>query len=691
MVVGMNLNDITKKLVRNNFKEYGLLIFCVAFTVCMTTTMGMIQFSPSVTNVLVPGGSSQMTALTLYGIMMIGCTAFIIFAQGLFMRYKSKEIGVFISLGIKRGNVRKIVSKEISYIVPLGTIIGILLAIPVSFLCWYSISIFFNNPESKFTIGWLGVVPGIIFALVTMIIIKIITTRYIRKVDILKILKASSEVEDVKFGKPILGAAGIILIPLGLILFNIGMYTSHPIWGKFDMVGLLLAIIGVYLFVAQVSTVGNIVKKISSKVYYKNIVFFNLMKLKCKQYTLSLFIGTLLTAVGFLGLLFNIGPMIEGNIMVEQRYNDFEFTKLSMIKDISKEDITKLAKECGINITEFKELEGIQLVEYSHLSDFGDDWWWGDDTAFVSESNFNEFFGENVDVSKGGYVVAVDYNILGNPWNELVRERYKKKFYNISNKKEVLLKGEKTIEIKDKMSMSFFSGYIRILDDEDYAGISKNITDEFKFTHKVFNVDNVNGSMEFTNKFYNNYLKAANYQYDEKIGMRGKSIMEEEEAQHIKEVKEISPEMKRWWLLMPYSRIDKKSNSLNDSVVYLAVFAVIAITCLVSGGLVIGVKIINGMWYDKVLFKNITFIGAKKKYIKSIINKQIALIYLVPNILGVFIVMQVYIAIISEQLYQNKIRFIIYMIALGFMLIQFIVFKVISKKAFKECTNFEDL
>lgn len=692
MVSNMKLKDITKKLVKNNFKEYALLIFSVAFAVCMTTTMAMIQFSPSVLNVLVPGGSSQMTALALYVIMMIGCITFIIFAQGLFMRYKSKEIGIFMSLGIKKDQVKKIVKKEMAYIIPLAAIIGIILAIPVSFICWNSIGVFFSNTESKFRIGWVGVIIGIIFTIVAKIIIDVITAKYISKVDILKILKTSSEVEEVKGGKPSLGIMGMLFIILGPVFINVSLHTSHPIWGKAGDIGMVLCILGVYFFAAQVSTIGSIVKNISSKAYYKNLVFFNFMKLKGKQYTLSLFVGTLLTGVGLFSLLFNIGPLIEGNAKIQSSSSDFEFTSISHAAEIKKEEINKLANEYELNVTKFKEIDGILLTSYNHLSDFGDEWWWGEDEIFVSESNFNKFFRENVDVNRGKYVVAVDYKVKGDHWNELVRPRYVKKFYDASSKKEIAVEPEETIEIKDKMSSSFFYGYIRILDDADYISISNEIPNEFKFTHKAFDVDNLNKSMKFTNKFYDSYLEKLNYEYDDDIRYRGKYIIEGNKQHTKTKIKELTPDMKRWWWLMPFSKIDALLNNTNIWVVYLVVFFVISITCLVAGSLVVGVKIINGMWHDKIIFKNITFIGAKKRNIKSVINKQIALIYLVPNMLAILMVAQIYSAIIKNGcVYFNEIMQNVYMISGGFIAIQFIIFKVISKKVFKQCTNFENL
>ena len=681
----MNFNTIVKKLVRKNIKEYLLSIFGISFAVLVISVLGVVIFSPSVSNVFYPGGTSQQFAYGMYGMTMMACIIFIVFIQGLFMRYKSKEIGVFMSLGVKKKDIFRLLKKEISLIVPLGAITGIILSIPCSILLWNSLAFFFENEESKFIIGWHGIFFAVLFAMFSYLIIKVITNSFIKKANLIKLLKMTSEIESVAFGKNLFGVIGLICIPLGLIAIVIGSGTSHPILRHFFSIGLILDIIGIYFFTTQVSTFGSIVKRISKKRYYSNIVFFNLLKLKGKQFALSLFIGTILTAIGLYSLFFQLGPTIESFETLKNGEYDFGYLQTGDSKELGKNDIAKLASQYDLNILQYKEVEGIILVPYVLLTDLSPEWFWSEDTAFISESSFNNFFNENLEVTQGRYVIVVSYNKSTDFLNELLRPRSTMKFFTTDNK-EIHITAEKTIEIKSKMfALGYFMGVIRVLDDSDYNKLKSSINANFKFTYKTFNVDKFDSSIMFSNDFYNEYLKAHDYKFPESFSYRGSNningIITLEE-----EIMQINADVKRNWTLMPYSRIDKQINGVGDTIVYFLVFGIISFSCFVASALVIGTKILSSIWEEKSLFRNISLLGCKPKYIKSIISKQVRLLYVFPNMLAAIIVLSIYISnYIDSIVYLEKVIFTSYKLTLIIISFSVLISIIISRKIHKEC------
>ena len=110
--MGMTLNDISRKLFKNSRKQYGLFFFSVVFSIAMTGAYGVLQYSPTVTNVLVDGGSTQTISQAMFFGSMLGIIVFLVYADSIFLKYKSREIGIFLSLGIDRRSVQKIVVKE---------------------------------------------------------------------------------------------------------------------------------------------------------------------------------------------------------------------------------------------------------------------------------------------------------------------------------------------------------------------------------------------------------------------------------------------------------------------------------------------------------------------------------------------------------------------------------------------------
>ena len=98
--MSMTLNDISRKLFKNNRKQYGLFFFSIVFSIAMTGAYGVLQYSPTVTNVLVDGGSTQTISQAMFFGSMLGIIVFLVYADSIFLKYKSREIGIFLSLGI---------------------------------------------------------------------------------------------------------------------------------------------------------------------------------------------------------------------------------------------------------------------------------------------------------------------------------------------------------------------------------------------------------------------------------------------------------------------------------------------------------------------------------------------------------------------------------------------------------------
>ena len=132
----MTLNEISRKLIKNERKQYGLFFFSVLFAVAMIGAYGVLQYSPTVTNVLIDGGSTQTISQGMFLGSILGITVFLIYADSIFLKYKSCEIGIFLSLGIDRRSVQSIITKEFTILFQTAALTGLFLSVPLSFLSW---------------------------------------------------------------------------------------------------------------------------------------------------------------------------------------------------------------------------------------------------------------------------------------------------------------------------------------------------------------------------------------------------------------------------------------------------------------------------------------------------------------------------------------------------------------------------
>ena len=510
MVTDMTLNGIIKKLIKNNKGQYGILIGSIIFAVMMIGSYGIIQFSPTVTDVLVAGGSTMMITLTMFLFTVIGTFAFVMYAHSLFLKYKSREIGVFISLGIKRSYVKKIVVKELTIVVAIATLIGLVLSVPLSFLSWSTLTSFLDTAETGYRIGWFGLVVAIIFSAISMGLMIWTTNRYIKKVDIINILKATEEVEDVKGDKYILGLIGAILVPFGIIMFNVAAVSSGLL-GNLTFLFLGLSLIGLYLVIVQITSLGTIVKKISPKTYYKNLVFFNLVKQKGKQYTKTLFVTTILVGVTIFAISFNAAPMIEGLLSNLDTPYDFSVPVGFQQKGFGEKEIKALAEDHDLELKDFKSFDSLLVGIYDEDPD------WRGSVNFVSESQFNELSGENLDVKEGTYVEFISMEMTHDSEED---EIFEVQFFNGTTQEIFELTQTASIQKEGILSEDFrYSRTLNVLDDKQYEELSKSLDERFKGSCFMFNVDNWKETEAFSDRLFEEIVKVSDnkwsgcYQY----------------------------------------------------------------------------------------------------------------------------------------------------------------------------------
>jgi hypothetical protein len=594
-----------------------------------------------------------------------------------------------MSLGVKKKDISRLIKKELFYIVPIGAMIGIVLSIPGAMLLWNTLALSFGSTETRFTIGWSGIAFAVLFSILAYFIITIISNNYMKKANLIKLLRTASEIETVAFGKTLFGIIGIVCIPLGLISMTVGFDTSHPVLKQFFKLGLILDILGIYFFATQVSTIGAIVQKISKRIYFKNIVFFNLIKLKGRQFALSLFIGTALIAVGLSSSFFTLGNVIGSSEAVKNSNYDFGYLQTLDCKELGERDIKKLASRHSLHILQYKELEGIFLATYDLITDFSPDWYWNEDAPFVSESSFNHFFDESIKVPQGKYIIAVSYNLETDFQNEMLRPRFKIKFFT-PDKEEVKITADKTIEIKNKMfgGSEVFRSMVRVLNDSDFNRLQEKIDSSFQFKYKTFNVDPYNKSIQFSNDFFDEYLKVHNHTFPKWFSLRGSDRINGKEIIEEK-IMQMNSEIKRNLGNLPYSRIDLQVNGMQDSIVYMLVFGIIAFSCFAASGFIIGIKILGSVWEEKLFYRNLSFLGCKGKYIKSMISKQVRLLYVFPNILASIIMLYLYSSVFkAAMVYHDKVIFASCILVAVIIGLSILMSMLISNKIHKECMKF---
>lgn len=166
----MTISKIYSKLRKGGKGQYLLLSFCTFLSVLLITAFALMYFGPTVQTFLPEGGDTRKMANLLIGATAIGCFIFTVYASGLFFRYKSREYGILMALGMPKKNLRILLFKELSLITAISSILGLLGSIPVSYLIWKLFEFFIiSNAQMTHKFGAAGFLPGIYLVMLNIV------------------------------------------------------------------------------------------------------------------------------------------------------------------------------------------------------------------------------------------------------------------------------------------------------------------------------------------------------------------------------------------------------------------------------------------------------------------------------------------------------------------------------------------
>lgn len=127
----MNINQLIIRNLKKNLSNYYLYVFALIFSVTIYFAFVTLQYDPSMdpaTGTI--KGQAGVKAGSVVLIAIVGI--FLIYANNLFIKRRSNEIGLFQLIGMTKGRIFRILSIENFILYFSSMLIGILLGFSVS-------------------------------------------------------------------------------------------------------------------------------------------------------------------------------------------------------------------------------------------------------------------------------------------------------------------------------------------------------------------------------------------------------------------------------------------------------------------------------------------------------------------------------------------------------------------------------
>uniref|UniRef100_UPI0040569DFF ABC transporter permease n=1 Tax=Agathobacter sp. TaxID=2021311 RepID=UPI0040569DFF len=700
----MTLNKVFAKLRKYNKKNYYQLKFCIAFAVMLIASFISMVLNPAIQNVLPSGGDSRKIVYMIFIIAIIGCSIFIIYATRLFLRYRSREIGVFLALGAEKKQLSKAVYGELSKIGVLYSLIGMVLGFMLAYMALKIFRILFPfgiGEPSFISIG--GVLVSVLYGIAIVVCMMVLAVTFMKRTNIIDVLNEQRINESIKqnLNKKYI-IIGVSCLILGVLIAGVGaqaysriMKQSLGIWINLFY---LLSLFGLYRILIYCVAVHK--KGKNPQKYYKNLISYGLLKFQGRSIVRNMLIVSLLIVCSLFACLYSPTKYISEREGINNNPVDFTMSYPLSADELEKRDIENLADKYEVEITDYHEAEFIRLLgsgvnrddidengkliekyekEYLYYS-------------FINAAAFNAITGEGIEVEDGTYYMVQNSSMYENQYNKYDDLDYVQNVY-AGIEKELEYAG--TVEYSGLVTLTGFDGLARyVISDNDYAGMKRNLPDNMIVKSILFNVADLEKSYLFAKELYKQYcdcasvdmLKMTGYdEHQEEICLKADSYYAYADpvfpnAEH--------PEQYCDWKYAPFFKILDINHGFISFGVFYMLFIYVSIICLAAVAIISYTRSMTVAVKNKQVFEDVRRLGGNNEYIKRILSDQLRRIYTLPTIMSCSIMLFWY----PTMMWQNdgritpaeiKIIFVELVLCAIIVLYQYIIYRISMKQGEK--------
>ncbi len=659
----MTLNDLWSKLRKHNKGQYRQFRFCVGFAVMLITSYLMMLQSPLIQNTLPDGGDSRKQVYMIFVLAAVGCLIFIAYAAGLFLRYKSREIGVFLALGTEKRKVRKGLRSEIMTHMAAASAAGFAGGCLLAWCIGQLFELLVRGiSEYHFGFTLMGLGTSLIYAVAVFVLVIGLTARFMKRSNIMDILNEQRKQEPLKkmvTSKYLL--SGVFLLAAGILLgflmpTVVTKMTNHYL-GSWTNCFYLAALLGLYQIL--VWSISCHRRGRNPQKYYNDLISYGMLKFQGRSIVRNMLVITLLLAGGLFAVFYvpqNTMTMEQGFEKCEAMYSMF-YAKGAGVPD--REEIYGLARQYGVKLRDYREADFVQAVGSGVNRDDVDE---NNDLLniyeekhavyeFLSVSGFERLTGQRVQVEKGTY-----FQIQEDDAQESLFFRFDDMDQVYLDKKDAFLKlrYKGNLVYHSLVQGHGFDAESRyVISDEDYEKLKAG-TSQFPQETQVlfdsvssdpgsnqesgaFNGDAGGNAEAFSAALYKKFgermsedmkvcgaydayqrsLAGSEYGYEGRVRYDpGNSAKEAD------------------WQYEPHFLPLQKANGLKSYAVYMLLFLYVAVICLAAAGIISFARSQSVGLSSQQVFSDLEKLGADREYLKKLLAKQVRKVYVLPTMIG---------------------------------------------------------
>ena len=325
------LTKLAFKNVTKSFKDYAVYFFTLVFGVCIFYMFNSIYAQQDIMVVTQSTNEAMASLNQILGIVSVFVSIvlgfLIVYANNFFIKRRKKELGIYMTLGMEKQSISRILILETSLMAILALAVGLVLGIFLSqFMSVFTAKIFeADMSHYAFIFAPDAALKSIVYFGLIFVIVILFNTAVISKLKLIDLIQGGRKNEALKVKSirvsTLLCVFSLMLLAIAyyLILTN-GMLNLNIFFG----LSIVLGTLGTFLFFFSLTGLLIRVVQNNKKLYFNKLNIFVLRQLNSKINTnfisLSVVCLVLLLTIG----IFSSGYSMQ-NVVSNELRNTSQF------------------------------------------------------------------------------------------------------------------------------------------------------------------------------------------------------------------------------------------------------------------------------------------------------------------------------------------------------------------------------
>ena len=286
-------SKIAYKNVKKSFKDYSIYFLTLTLAVCIFYSFNSIESQNAMMEMNKSGKEyvQILTTIISYASVFVAFIlgSLILYANNFLIKKRNKELGIYMTLGMSKNKISKILILETLIVGALSLISGLIIGFIVSQGLSVVVSKLFDFQMTSyaFIISAPAIIKTILYFGIMFILVMIFNSFVISKYKIIDLLTIARKTEEIKFKNPTIYLVTFILCVISLVIaykfvLEVGIGGIND--PKF-IVSIGLGILGTILFFFSLAGFILYVVKKNKKVYFKGLNIFVVKQINSKVNT----------------------------------------------------------------------------------------------------------------------------------------------------------------------------------------------------------------------------------------------------------------------------------------------------------------------------------------------------------------------------------------------------------------------